>query len=333
VIWRLAISIALAVVVSACAGAGAATSPASLASNNPASALPTPTAPTPPTAAPEATPVAAGFDGVPATTLSLGADTAPIDVTFAFGSIWTADHHKNRVTRLDPATMAVQARVPVGTGPGWFVVTDDALWVSSQLGRGLNRIDPVANTSDVQAGMWPTCGRGTFAFGSIWQPACDAHQLMRIDPAANTSTDISWGNPVSIVLADGKLIAGGPDGLALVDPEKGGLTPIGGTRGWIIGSDGTAIWLSDEEHVIRANPASGKMLGSLDVQGEVNFLLRNGHVLLATSTDITEIEPKTMRVVRSIKLGFQPVGLLDAAGYLWVTNFDGSSIIRLELPA
>ncbi len=288
-------------------------------------ATPGVTAPTP-----EATPVAAKFDGVPATTLSLGKDAAPIDVIFAFGSIWTADHHQRRVTRIDPATMAVQARITVGAGPGWFVATDDALWVSSQLGRGLNRIDPITNMSDVHAGDWPTCGRGALAFGAIWQPACDAHQLMRIDLATNRSTDLSWGQRQSVVLVGDQFIAGGPEGLSRLDADTEAWTEIGGPAGWIMGFDGTSIWQFDDAHVLRVNPANGKTVASLDARGETNVAFEDGHALMTSPSGIAEVDLATSKVLRTIKLGFQPFGVLEAAGYVWLTNFDGSSLIRLE---
>ena len=34
------------------------------------------------------------------------------------------------------------ARIRSGPGPGWFAVTDDAIWVTNQNAVGLSRIDP-----------------------------------------------------------------------------------------------------------------------------------------------------------------------------------------------
>jgi len=228
--------------------------------------------------------------------------------------------------------MAVQSRIDVGSGPGWFVVTDDAVWVSNQLGRGLSRIDPVTNTSEVRAGMWPTCGRGALAFGAIWQPACDAHQLMRVDLTSNTSTDLSWGQRQSVVVAGDELIAGGPDGLSLLDPETEAFTDIGGPAGWIVGFDGSSIWQFDEAHMLRVDPATGKTLASLDMAGELfGLAFRDGSAFLGAAGQLTEIDLSTTKVLRTIKLGFEPFSVLAVAGHVWLTNFDGSRVIRLEL--
>jgi len=324
----------VASIAAACAGAGSTSSAAPAVTAKPTAAIATTAAvaaTAAPTAQPEPKPVKAMFDGVPATSLSLGRDDAPIDVAFAFGSIWTADHHQNRVTRIDPATMAVQARVDVGSGPGWFVVADDGLWVSNQLGRGLSRIDAVSNTSTVRAGDWATCWRGAFAFGAIWQPACDAHQLMRIDPTANHATDVDFGDRQSVVLAGDKLITGGPDGLSRLDPASQTFTEIGGPAGAVMGFDGRAVWLLDDAHVLRVNPSNGNTLASFDTPAEIGLGFRDDHALLSIAGQLSEIDLATSKAVRTIKLGFQPFAVLDAAGYVWLTNFDGNSLIRLEL--
>jgi DNA-binding beta-propeller fold protein YncE len=283
---------------------------------------PSPTAPAPQTTT---------IDGIPATTLYLGRDDAPIDVTFAFGSIWIADHHADTVTRLDPESMTVQARIPVATGPGWFVVTDDALWVSSQLGRGMDRIDPSTNTADVHAGDWATCGRGILAFGAIWQPACDAHQIMRIDPVARTSRDLSAGAHNAVVLAGHDLLATSPAGLARLDPETGTFEEMGGPAGWLMAFDGKTVWIIDDLQVTRVRPADGSTVATLPIRsGPVVF--RDGHAwLLSQDNALLDVDLATSKTLQTINFGFSPTSIVDAAGALWITSFDGSSVIRLEV--
>ena len=186
---------------------------------------------------PVPSPVESTVDGVTVRTLALDARAAPIDVAFAFGSIWIANHHSATVTRMDPATMAVQATIDVGPGPGWFAATDDAVWVSNQMGRGLTRIDEHTNTSGTSAGGWATCGRPIYALGSVWQPACDAHRIMRIDPGTYAAVDIDAAGRFGITLANGRLIVGGPKGLARLDPTTGTFSEIGGPDGMVFAFD------------------------------------------------------------------------------------------------
>jgi hypothetical protein len=272
------------------------------------------------------------FDGIPATTLKLGEDDAPIDITFAFGSIWIADHHAYTVTRLDPETMAVQARIVVAPGPGWFVVTDDAVWISSQLGRGMTRIDPATNTADIHAGDWPTCGRGVLAFDAIWQPACDAHQIMRIDPVAMKSQDVSAGAHSAVVLAGDELLATSPEGLARLDPEAKTFEERGGPPGgFILEYDGETVWVIDDQQVTRLRPMDASTVATPPIRAGV-VAFRDAHAwLLSQQNAVLEIDLATSKTLRTIELTFWPTSIVDAAGALWITNYDGSSVVRLEL--
>jgi hypothetical protein len=313
-----------------CGQGGGSPSPTSSASSVAAVATPTARAPKPsPT---QAVPMTTTIDGIAATTLKLGSDDAPIDITSAFGSIWIADHHPYTVTRLDPVTMAVQARIVVRPGPGWFVVTDDAVWVSSQLGRGMTRIDPATNTADVHAGDWPTCGRGVLAFGAIWQPACDAHQIMRIDPVARKSQDISAGAHGAVVLAGDELLASSPEGLARLDPEAETFEERGGPPGtFILEFDGETVWIVGDEQVTRVRPSDASTIATLPIKAGI-IAFRDGHAwLLSQQNAVLEIDLATSKTLRTIELPFWPTSIVDAAGALWITNYDGSSVIRLEV--
>src|SRR5215213_951990 len=117
-----AIAVAAALLVAACATGSAAPAPSPGAPTQPPPA--TQSGPTvTPTAAPAATPLATQIGGVAAQIVPLGADSTPIDLVYAFGSIWVASHHYDAVIRLDPTTLAEIARIPVDDGPGWFAVT------------------------------------------------------------------------------------------------------------------------------------------------------------------------------------------------------------------
>jgi streptogramin lyase len=270
--------------------------------------------------------------GIPATTLRLGSDDAPIDIASAFGSIWIADHHASTVTRLDPETMAVQARIGVRPGPGWFVVTDDAVWVSNQLARGMTRIEPATNTAAVHLGDWPTCGRGVLAFDVIWQPACDAHQVMRIDPAAMQVQDVSAGAHTAIVLAGDELLASSPEGLARFDPEAETFEELGGPPGGLfLEYDGETIWVIADQQVTRLRPTDASTVATLQISAGV-AAFRDGHAWLLSQQDaMLEIDLASSKTVRVIELPFWPTSIVDAAGALWITNFEGSSVVRLEL--
>ena len=278
--------------------------------------------------------MATDLAGVAARVIHLGGDATPIDVAFAFGSIWVVSHHFNAVIRIDPDTLAEVARIEVGNGPGWLAVTNDAVWVTLQLGRGLARIDPLKNTSEVRAGMWATCFSPVVAFGSIWQAACDAHQVMRIDPMTYESTDITVGDQNALVLAGDQLLSGGPLGLSRIDPATNTIETIGGQAGRAIGYAGGTVWISDETQIFRVDPRTGAVLSTLPITFAWIVTEHDGRAwVVQESTAVLRIDLDTNEIVQTLPVRPEPVVAREAAGALWVTSYGGDSLWRFELPA
>lgn len=305
----------------ASSGTASAPTPKRVASA-PAAALPTRS----PSPSPLPVPVESSVDGVTVRTLQDGPLLAPIDVAVAFGSVWVADHHGPTVTRVDPKTMTIEAVVATGSGPGWFAVTDDAVWVSNQNGRGMTRIDPATNATEM-TGRWATCGRPTVAFGSIWQPACDAHRIMRIDPVTTASVDIAAPGHTSVIRAGTALVAGGPNGLARLDPKTFAFTEIGGQDpGWLLAFDGRTIWSSTESVVLRIDPRDGRVLATLDIPDAGAVVFRDGVAWLTSSGGLVAVDMKTNRTVRTVALGRTASMASDETG-LWATSYDANSLM------
>jgi hypothetical protein len=311
-------------VQSASADASARVPSASPSSSGWATPRPTP-APTP-----VPSPVTATVDGVEVRTLALAAPSAPIDVAYAFGSIWIANHHSASVTRMEPDTMEVEATIKVGSGPGWFAVADTAIWVSNQTGQGLTRIDAHANTAGTQAGEWATCGRPVVALGSIWQPACDAHRIMRVDPKTYAVTDLEAGGRFGIAVArGGRLIVGGPKGLARLDPATAKFTEIGGPDGWVFASDGATVWSSNERELFRIRPSDGSVVATIPIPETMSAVFRHGHAWFATPDGLVDVDLATNRIVRTIHVG-PLTALADAGDAIWATSYDANTVLRIR---
>src|SRR5438093_6495197 len=229
------------------AGCAASSSPAPAASTTPSIAVPSAA----PTLTPEPTepllvPRATSIDGVAATVMRLGVDAGPLDMVFAFGSIWITNHHSDDISRIDPETQKEVARIRSGPGPGWFAVTDDAIWVTNQNDVGLTRIDPETNQAVATIGDLESCWGPVAAAKSVWQSACADHAFVRFDATTNAVTRIDAKGHEDLIAIGGKLFVGGPSGLAELDPLNGAFREIGGCCGRPIGFDGTTVWLSDE---------------------------------------------------------------------------------------
>lgn len=172
------------------------------------------------------------------------------------------------------------ARIPV-SGPAWFTVADNALWVTNQMASGLTRIDPVTNTIVAHVGQVPPCAAPVIAFDSIWQAACDADVVLRIDPARNAIVDTIPAQGHSfLVLAANRLITVGPEGLATLDPATGMFSTIG-SRAAVgvddIASDGSTVWVKNGNGMARLDPTDGRSIAGFSHPEAQGIAFANGH--------------------------------------------------------
>jgi streptogramin lyase len=316
-------------ILAACGPAAGPNSSGAATSNSPTGAAGS----TPDSTPAPLVPLATDAGGVPATIIPLGIGAAPIDVAYAFGSIWVSNHHFNSVTRLNPDTYAEEAIIEGIDGPGWFVASDDALWVSNQLRRGLTRIDPVTNASaDEATGFWGPCWAPVLAFGSIWQASCDAHVIMRIDPKTSMAVDITTVDYAEgVVLVGDQLLAVGPKGLAKVDPSTNKLIPVGGCCGRIVGADDKTVWLADEQQIYRVDPATGARVSTVPITFAGTMRTYGDHAwLIQESTAALKINLATDAIEQTLPVRPEPLSVIEAAGAVWVTSFGGDALWRLD---
>jgi hypothetical protein len=315
---------ALSVVIAACGGTPAATSvPVSTAASAPA--------PPSPTVAPDPTPSVRIIDGLSVTTANLGASVAPIDVVSAFGSLWVAAHRQGSVIRLDPVTLKPIATIKVSSGPGWFAVTDEAVWVNSQMGRGLTPIDPATNTAGERAGTYPTCGGPVVAAGSIWQMACDSGQIIRVDLATGKAADIYADEYAGVGLVGDTLVAVGPNAISRVDPETSTLEEIApGVDGFPIGYDDRSVWLAAPGEVQRISIVDGSVLATLPIGGDTTVTLAGDRAWVTQFGLAThEVDALTNTLLRTIHLD-RPAVAREIDGTVWFTSFDSNSLGRFQ---
>jgi DNA-binding beta-propeller fold protein YncE len=281
------------------------------------------------------TPVPTALGTLSARRLDLGSDAAPISVTEAFGSIWVADIHANDVRRFEPTSMRELARIPV-PGAAWFVVADNALWVTSQTGTGVSRIDPATNTVVAHVGDVPPCGAPVVAFGSLWQAACDADVILKIDPTRNAVLEsIPAQGHLFLVLAGGRLITVGQEGLASLDPTTGRFTTIGGKAAVgveFMASDGATVWVKNSAGIARIDPTDGRTIAGISAPQAQAISFAAGHGwLTVTGQGVLEVDLATNQTTRTVPVLPAPLIPLEASGVLWVTDFSSSVLWRIDL--
>lgn len=73
--------------------------------------------------------------------------TVPVDagsagVRFGLGAVWVTNPENSTVTKVDPSSNAVVAKTPVTGGPRFFAVGQGGVWTLNQTDGSVTRIDP-----------------------------------------------------------------------------------------------------------------------------------------------------------------------------------------------
>jgi DNA-binding beta-propeller fold protein YncE len=108
---------------------------------------------------------------------------AAIGVVGAFGSIWATG--LDGVIRVDPATNAVLATIPIPAGGGWTAASTDAVWVTTGESK-LARIDPQTNAVTASVQLRGNLGDPAFVGGKVWVPEVQQNDVAIVDPATAT---------------------------------------------------------------------------------------------------------------------------------------------------
>jgi virginiamycin B lyase len=138
--------------------------------------------------------------------ISVGSSAVLYGLAVTPQAMWAADTSGKRVSRIDPATNRVVARIADPSGsPYTFAYTTGALWVSSLPGDTI-RIDPVHNRvlASVRFGAVTSGAPGDpdAIDGRVWVPNSDDGTLAGIDPASNKiKTRVALGTGYQVAQA------------------------------------------------------------------------------------------------------------------------------------
>ena len=231
--------------------------------------------------------------------------TSPRDVLFAFGSVWVAGGPAKTVTRLDPATNAVQAIVTVPDPASVLASSDDAIWLTSYPGNSLTRIDPVADRATGTVSLAPA-GQGpigvTVYDGFVWVANHDGSpttSVAKIDPATLKVMDVipagtgDSAGPTWISSGAGSLWVDVPnsDAVMRIDPATDTVTATIADTGVCtsLAATDAAVWVASSEGdgctggVIEIDPSMNQVVAHLNSgDGTGPLALSDGSVWFGT---------------------------------------------------
>jgi virginiamycin B lyase len=207
----------------------------------------------------------------------------------AFGDLWTADCKELAVYRIDADTGAVKAVVRSGLADpeGELSVTAGArsVWVASDRGGVLARIDPRVNEVVATIAVAPNSYGAMFGFGAVWVTSrAEPGLLQRIDPASNSvSHTISVGpKPRFLAVGSGSVwtLSQGDGTVSRVDPHanrvlatiavdgppKGGDIDVGAGRVWVRGEKVTLSEIDPRSNEVVARYRGPAESGAVSVK-------------------------------------------------------------------
>jgi YVTN family beta-propeller protein len=230
---------------------------------------------------------------------SIGVGGYPFGLAYGAGSIWVGSRYSARVTRLNARTNRRQKRIGVGSAPYSLTFGGGSVWVSNEGSGTVSRIGPRRNKviKTIRVGGQPN--GIAFAFRKVWVADFGRGRLLRIDPRRNRVE-----RKISIPSAD--WITASPDSL-WVSSETGRVYRID-----------PATMATKATVAVGANPlASAWIDGALWVPN-------------IDANTVSVVDPASNSVRRTISVGASPIAVAAAAGAAWVTSETDGDLWRLE---
>ena len=130
----------------------------------------------------------------------------PVSVAFGYGSAWISNYDGSSISVVRPGSAAVET-VAVGRGPLGIAAGEGGVWVVSYWDRTLTRIDPETRrvVARVRIGAGPlSVAAGA---GAVWVTNRDDRTVLRVDPRTNrvVRTIRLRASPYGIRVAHGRV--------------------------------------------------------------------------------------------------------------------------------
>jgi len=274
------------------------------------------------------------------------------------GALWVVG--SDEIYRIDPASDAVTASVPVGatgSGPGGVAVGAGAIWVPVAVPGTLWGINPETNkvTSRI-----PLDGplRGSLsvsaAHGKVWIACCgesgtgasaSGGRLLQVDPRRErVVADIALpASPVAVAAdASGAWVATAGGQVLMVSERRNRVTatidaggPLGFSQTIAVGAGG--VWLADpfDEQVVRIDPRTRRVMSRIPAGAATTVAVAGDDVWALSSLGLLRIDPARDRVVATAsdpdlrRARFVAAG----AGAVWAAGWSSVSRVDPDLVA
>jgi YVTN family beta-propeller protein len=259
------------------------------------------------------------------------AGVTPSAIAAGGGSIWVASLEAKAMTRLDAASRTLQATIPLTATATDVTFGYGSVWTANGILGSVSRIDPtvsaVSNTIEDVSSRAQDGAIGV-GEGGVWY-ASAIGAVAKIDPTSNRAvgSGIAGDTPSAVAVGNGFVWVANASGntVSQMNPRTiGEVRPIsvGGRPQGLAAGEG-AVWVTDEDDdaVTRIDTASASTRTIPVGDGPTGIAFGDGAVWVANSGDgtVSRVDPETNDVVKTIRVGNRPAGIAFGNGFVWVT--------------
>jgi hypothetical protein len=257
------------------------------------------------------------------------------------------------VVRLDPVTGTLAQTIsglsilerPQGRPIPSLAAGEGGVWVENR--PHIVHVDPVSGTVR-ETILVPYVGYLFFpqpvvvGFRTVWMVS--GNDLVRINPATDsllppvrlTPPGASLLNPHYVAVGEGAVWVSLDNSVVKVDPSRNEVIrriDTGNVDGIAAGDDG--VWVIDglTGQLTQIDPASGKIVGSIDVPGSPDAITVGGGSVWLLDRDVgtvLEIDAATLTPGDTVRVGSDETDITFGAGAVWLADGTGNSLTRID---
>lgn len=280
---------------------------------------------------------------------------SPGSVEMAFGSVWVTNGPAQSVTRVDPQTNAVTARIPMPDAATVVTAGAGAIWVTSLAGNSLTRIDPGTNRVSQTISLAPG-GSGpigvTVFDGYVWVANHDGEptvSVSKIDVRTMRVVDVisvgggSDSGPVWVLAGAGSIwtdISGNSSVVVRIDPvtDRTLATISDPSACAQLAANDTAVWgaCGDDPSLpglSRIDSRTNRVTATFDEGGWADGVSLNGVSLWFGTTathKLGRIDTRTNKVTCLLDLPGPVFGLVAGDTAVWTTDRDDGQLFKVQ---